>query len=88
MALKLLLILSTYRQVDLALELLRAPGGVLLGLPSSERAELERLVLDRPSLLVRLARRVSRRLDAERRRALVDALQPGDVTIWHDPHFF
>ena len=87
-ALKLLLILSAYRQVDLALELLRAPGGALLGLPSTERAELERLVLNQPSPLIRLARRVSRRLDAERRRALVDALQPGDATIWHDPHFF
>lgn len=87
-ALKLVLILSAYRQIDLVLELLRAPGGVLAALPASQRTEIERLVLARPSLLARLARRVSRRLDAERRRALVDALQPGDATIWHDPHFF
>ena len=87
-ALKLVLILSAYRQVDLALGLLRAPGGALGGLSASERTEVELLVLTRPTLLARLARRVSRRLDAERRRALVDALQPGDATIWHDPHFF
>jgi FkbM family methyltransferase len=87
-ALKLVLILSAYRQLDLALELLRAPAGALRELPSSDRAELERLVLNRPGLLLRLARRVSRRVDAERRRALADALQPGDATIWHDPHFF
>jgi FkbM family methyltransferase len=87
-ALKLVLLLAAYHQVDLALELLRAPVAPLRGLSPGERAELERLVLDRPNALVRLARRISRRLDAERRRALVDALQPGDATIWHDPHFF
>jgi FkbM family methyltransferase len=86
-ALKLVLILSAYRQVDLALELLRAPGP-LQGLSPGERRELEALVLERPNALMRLARRVSGRFDAERRRALADAFQPGDATIWHDPHFF
>jgi FkbM family methyltransferase len=87
-ALKLVLALSAYRQVDLALELVRAPDGALTGLPAAERRELEQAVAWRPKPLARLARRVSRRLDAQRRRALVDALQPGDATIWHDPHFF
>jgi FkbM family methyltransferase len=87
-ALKLVLILAAYRQADLALELIRTPGSALQGLTPGERAELERLALERPNALTRLAMRVSRRLDAERRRALVDALQPGDATIWHDPHFF
>jgi FkbM family methyltransferase len=88
MALKLVLILAAYRQLDLALELLRAPAGALSVLTGAERAELEQLVLDRPNVLIRLARRVSRRLDSQRRRALVDALQPGDATMWQDSHFF
>ena len=87
-AVKLILILAAYRQADLAVELLRAPGSPLRSLAADELAELERLVLERPNALLRLARRLSGRLDAERRRALVDALQPGDATIWHDPHFF
>ena len=87
-ALKLVLALSAYRQVDLALELVRAPDGALAALPAAERKGLERAVTWRPKPLARLARRASRRIDDERRRALVDALQPGDATTWHDPHFF
>jgi FkbM family methyltransferase len=87
-ALKVVLILSAYRQVDLALDLLRTPSPVSRDLSPVERAELERLVIHRPGALVRMARWISRRLDAERRRELVDALQAGDATVWHDPHFF
>jgi FkbM family methyltransferase len=87
-SLKLILILAAYRQVDFALELLRAPEGDLRRLGSPELAELERVVGERPGPLARVMRRLSGRIDAERRRALVDALQPGDATIWHDPHFF
>ena len=85
---KLVLILAAYRQADLAAELLRSPGSPLRKVPTGELAELERLILQRPNALLRLARRLFGRLDAERRRALVDALQPGDATTWHDPHFF
>jgi Methyltransferase FkbM domain len=87
-SLKLVLILAAYRQLDLALELVRAPGSALAGLSPPERSELEQLVLNRPNALIRLARRVFRRLDSQRRRAVVDAWQPGDATIWQDSHFF
>lgn len=88
MALKLVLILAAYRQLDLALEQLRAPGGALSGLEGPDRLELEQLLLERPSAVTRLLKRVSRRFDSERRRALVDALQPGDAHTWQDSHFF
>ena len=88
MALKLVLILTAYRQLDLALELLRAPGSGLGGLSAGERSELENLALSRPNALIRLARRFGRRLGSDRRRALADALQPGDATTWQDSHFF
>jgi hypothetical protein len=88
MALKLVLILAAYRQLDLALELIRGPGSALAGLPAGERAELEDLALSRPNALLRLARRVLRRSGSERRRAMADALQPGDATTWQDSHFF
>ncbi len=88
MALKLVLILTAYRQLDLALELLRAPESGLDGLSASERAELENLALSRPNALTRLARRALRRLGSDRRRALADSLQPGDATTWQDSHFF
>jgi FkbM family methyltransferase len=87
-ALKLVLILTAYRQLDLALELLRAPESALAGLPAAERNELENLALSRPNALVRLARRVLRRPDSDQRRAMADALQPGDATTWQDSHFF
>ena len=87
-ALKLVLVLAAYRQCDLALELLRASDFALRELPAPERNELEGLFLGRPSALGRVAKWASRRLDAERRRALADALQPGDATVWRDPHFF
>jgi FkbM family methyltransferase len=87
-ALKLVLILRAYRQLDLALELIRSPSGPLGHLGAEAHAELERLALDRPGLLTRLARRALSRWDAERRRELADALQPGEATVWHDPHFF
>jgi len=88
MALKLVLILAAYRQLDLALEHVRAPRGPLSGLEGAERRELERLLLERPSAVTRLLKRVSRRLDSARRRALVDVLQPGDAQTWQDSHFF
>src|SRR3954470_10487112 len=88
MALKLVLILTAYRQLDLALELLRAPGSSLDGLSKADRAELENLALSRPNAIVRLARRVLGGRDSERRRAMADALQPGDATTWQDSHFF
>jgi FkbM family methyltransferase len=87
-ALKLVLALTAYRQVDLALAIIRARNGALAELPASERAELERAATWRPGPLARLARGIAGRMDATRRRALVDALQPGDATNWHDPHFF
>jgi FkbM family methyltransferase len=86
--LKLLLILAAYRQSDLALALVRAPGPALDELSADERSELEALALNRPNSLVRMARRVARRLGSERRRALADALQPGDATVWQDSNFF
>ena len=36
----------------------------------------------------RVARRGLRHFDAMRRRAIADALQPGEANIWQDPHFF
>lgn len=74
MALKLVLILTAYRQLDLALGLLRAPESALAALPAAQRAELENLALSRPNAWVRLARRVLRRPGSDRRRALADAL--------------
>jgi hypothetical protein len=88
MTLKLVMILIAYRQLDLALELIREPAPGLAGLESGELSELENLALSRPNALTRLARRVSRRLGSERRRALADSLQPGDATTWQDSHFF
>jgi FkbM family methyltransferase len=88
MMLKLVLILAAYRQLDLALDQLRAPRGPLSGLTGAERLELEQLLLQRPNAVIRLFKRVFRRLDSQRRRALVDALQPGDAQTWQDSHFF
>jgi FkbM family methyltransferase len=88
MALKLVLILTAYRQLDLALEILRTPGSGLDGLSAAERSELENLALSRPNAVLRMTRWLLRRLGSDRRRALADALQPGDATTWQDGHFF
>jgi hypothetical protein len=72
-SLKLVLILAAYRQLDLALELVRAPGSALAGISPPVRSRLEQLLLNRPNALIRLARRVFRGLDSQRRRAVVDA---------------
>jgi len=86
--LKLLVILAAYRQVDFVLELLRDAGSFCRHLSPSERSELERHLAPRPGPVRRVARRGLRRFDAMRRRAMADALQPGEANIWQDPHFF
>jgi FkbM family methyltransferase len=88
MELKLLIILAAYLQADLIMARLRTSNALTSELSADDLAELETVLVPRPGPMRRLARRALRRLDAEHRRALADALQQGDATVWHDPHFF
>ncbi|GEM_PF-3627965 len=85
--LKLLVILAAYHQWDLLARRL-AGSPALAGLPEAERTSLTRALVPDPGLLRRLLGAVGRRLGPERRRALADALQPAQATVWQDPHFF
>lgn len=82
------MILAAYLQSDLVLDRLRSSGALTGQLSAHELAELEHLLVPKPSLARRLVRRGLRALDAERRRAIADSLQQGDATVWHDPHYF
>lgn len=86
--LKLLVMLAAYLQSDAVLERLRSSRTLMNQLSAAELGELETVLVPRPGLIRRFARRALRHLDAERRRALADALQQGDAPVWHDPHFF
>jgi FkbM family methyltransferase len=86
--LKLLVSLAAYRQADFVLELLRDAGSFCRHLSPGERAELEKHLAPRPGPIRRVAGRGLRRFDAVRRRAMADALQPGEANIWQDAHFF
>jgi FkbM family methyltransferase len=86
--LKLLVMLAAYRQVDFVLELLRDTESFCRHLSQAERTELETQLAPRPAPMRRVAGRGLRRFDAIRRRAIADALQPGEAKIWQDPHFF
>ncbi len=85
--LKLLAILAAYHQADAViarLEELRQGDAMSQG----DIDELERLLVPRPGPVRRLARRALGRSSSARRRAIADQLQPGDATVWEDPHFF
>jgi hypothetical protein len=84
--LKLALILSTYRQHDFALTLLRRTP--LSQLPPADRRALKTLFVPQPSLARRLAARALRGVGSDRRRALADALHHGVATVWEDAHHF
>ena len=86
--LKLLVMLAAYRQADFVLDLLRDGGSFCRHLSPGARSELERHLAPRPGPMRRVAVRRLRRFDAMRRRAMADALQPGEANIWQDPHFF
>jgi FkbM family methyltransferase len=85
--LKLLVVLAAYLQMDAVLirlgELRRGDG-----ISDGEIDELERLLVPRPGYITRLAMRILGGSSSARRRALADRLQPGDATVWEDPHFF
>ena len=84
--LKLVLILSAYRQHDFTLALLRRPP--LSDLPAQERRALEAGLAPPPSWLHRLAGLALHGLDSQHRRRLADALQDGTAAIWQDAHHF
>jgi FkbM family methyltransferase len=86
--LKLLLILSAYDQMDAVLarldELRRAGDDV----STEEIDELQRFLVPPSGEPQRMERPAMAELDSARRRALADQLQPGNATVWEDPHFF
>jgi FkbM family methyltransferase len=86
--LKLLVILSAYEQMDAVLtrlaELRQSPDG----LTTDEVDELQRLLVPPLALSERFDETGLASLDSTGRRALADSLQPGDATVWEDPHFF
>lgn len=84
---KMLIALSAYRQYDFVFALLR--GEKLRSAPINrhEREQLERFLTRRPGVLTRVVRRFVPR-HSRVRRAIADALQPGDAVDWHDPDFF
>jgi FkbM family methyltransferase len=86
--LKLLVILAAYLQVDAVLARIRSSNALGGRLGADELAELERVLAPRASAVRRLARRAFGRVGSARRRGVADRLQPGDATVWEDPHFF
>lgn len=86
--LKFLVMLSAYLQVDAVLARLADSGPLADGLTGTEFDELRRLLVPPASTIRRLGRRALARLGSARRRAFADRLQPGDATVWEDPHFF
>jgi FkbM family methyltransferase len=85
--LKLLAILSAYLQIDAVLARLdgvRAKAG----LTPAEADELQRLLVPPPGPVRSIEEGALAELDSAARRGLVDAMQPGNATVWEDPHFF
>ena len=86
--LKFLMMLSAYLQADALLARIADSGPLAEGLTGAELAELKGFLIPPASRIARVGRRAFARLDSARRRALADRLQPGDATVWEDPHFF
>jgi FkbM family methyltransferase len=86
--LKFLVMLSAYLQADALLARIADSGPLADGLTGAELEELKRFLNPPASRIARVGRRAFARLDSARRRALADRLQPGDATVWEDPHFF
>jgi hypothetical protein len=80
--------LSAYLQADAVLARIADSGPLADGLTRTELEELKQLLIPSASTIRRLGRRALARLDSARRRALADRLQPGNATVWEDPHFF
>jgi hypothetical protein len=86
--LKLLAILSAYLQMDALLarlDELRRGGD---GLTAAEADELQKHLVRVPEPPGPIDERALATLDSAARRAAVDELQPGNATVWEDPHFF
>jgi hypothetical protein len=86
--LKLLLVLTAYRQLDFVLELLRASSSISQSLSAKQRAELEAALVPRPSRLLRLIGGGLERVQRHLPRGFDRALEPGDSKIWQDPEFY
>lgn len=86
--LKLLVILAAYMQLDLVMERLDDSAALGRHLSAGERAELAATLIPRKGPVRRLAIGALRRFDSQRRREFADRLQPGDATVWQDPHFY
>lgn len=85
---RLLIIMSAYRQNDFVLSLLRSPISEFSGLSSNNRVILERYLLHAPTIFCRFLSWISKGIDHKTKRRLVDELQLGNASDWHDPDFY
>jgi hypothetical protein len=58
------------------------------GLTAAEADELQKHLVRVPEPPGPIDERALATLDSAARRAAVDELQPGNATVWEDPHFF
>ena len=86
--LKMLLVLSAYRQNDLVLGILSSDCQALMILSRDERRLLEQQLVHYPSKIARVLRWATGLVNQREKRRLVDLLQQGDAVDWHDPDFF
>lgn len=86
--LKMLLVLSAYRQNDLVLSILSSNCPALKILSRDEQRLLEQQMVHYPSKIARVFRWVTSLVNQREKRRLVDLLQQGDAVDWHDPDFF
>jgi hypothetical protein len=86
--LKLLVMLSAYEQMDAVLARLGALLDTAEGLGPDEAEDLRAQLAPPPDSSTGVDLPGLAGLDSAARRAVADSLQPGDATVWEDPHFF
>jgi len=86
--LKVLLVLSAYRQNDLVLSILSSQCPALRVLSGEERALLQQHLVHYPSRIARLFRWMLRGINHREKRRLIDLLQEGNAVDWHDSDFY
>lgn len=86
--LKVLLVLSAYRQNDLVLSILSSKCPALRVLTGEERALLQQHLVHYPSRVARLFRWMLTGINHREKRRLIDLLQEGNAVDWHDSDFF
>lgn len=87
-AIKLLFILSAYKQDDFILHLLSKPHPLLSEFPLSTRREAAEFLVSSPKNCSKLLRALFGIRNNKRWRKFIDNLRTNSCTDWHDPDFF